>query len=342
MASETDLKGHFLGIDLGGTNVKAGVVAADGTQVSRVSVPTQAAEGPETGLKNIFHAAETALSEAGLTPDDLPVIGLATPGTMDIPAGMLLDPPNLPGWVNVPIRERVAKHFGRPTILQNDANAAAYAEYWVGAGRNAGSMVMWTLGTGVGCGIIVRDMILQGEHSHGSECGHIIVQMDGGRRCDSGQYGTLEAYCSAKSLVRRCQEALASGRRSSQLESHLEDDDALTPVLIGKAAEAGDELADELIMETARILGVATVSLMHTIDPDIVLIGGAMTFGRGESPLGRRFLQRIKDETKVRAFPIPYQRTTVDFARLGGDAGFIGAAGCARQAWMSGKIESGV
>ena len=319
----------FVGIDVGGTNVKVGIVDDRGRSLAKSSVPTQADQGPETGLANIYQAVDLALERSPITLDDVLAIGLATPGTMDIPAGMLLDPPNLPGWVNLPIRQLVGDHFSKPTVLQNDANAAAYGEFWVGAGRDAHSLVMWTLGTGIGCGIIIGEMIITGEHSHGSECGHIIIEMDGGRRCGTGQYGTLEAYAGAKALVRRCCEALETGREST-LHARVTAGDELTPLVIAQAAEAGDELADELVMETAKYLGVGTTTLMHTIDPDMFVLGGAMTFGRYETELGRRFLQRIKDEVKSRAFPVPCAKTLIDYASLGGDAGYIGAAGCAR------------
>lgn len=319
----------YVGIDLGGTNVKAGVVDSNGRSLSSTSVPTEAKRGPDVGLQNIYQAVEDAVSQSPVSLHEITAIGLATPGTMDIPAGMLLDPPNLPGWENLPIRQRVAERFEKPTVLQNDANAAAYGEYWVGRGEHAHSMVFWTLGTGIGCGIIVGDTIVQGEHSHGSECGHIIIQMDGGRLCDTGQYGTLEAYASAKSLVRRCREALESGRESA-ISKKMSDGRKLTPLLIAESAEEGDALAEELIMETARCLGVGTTTLMHTIDPNIVVFGGAMNFGGAASELGRRFLQRIRDEVKVRAFPVPYKNTRIEYATLGGNAGYLGAAGCAR------------
>jgi glucokinase len=160
----------FLGIDVGGTNVKAGVVDNEGQSLSSVSVPTEAALGPDAGVENIGRAGEKALKAAGLSAADIAGVGLATPGTMDIPAGMLLDPPNLPGWSNYPIERRVAERLGLPTVLQNDANAAAYGEFWAGAARDAGSLVFWTLGTGIGCGIIVGDTIIEGAHSHGAEC----------------------------------------------------------------------------------------------------------------------------------------------------------------------------
>jgi glucokinase len=125
-------------------------------------------------------------------------------------------------------------------------------------------------------------------------------------------------------------EALDAGRES-RLQEHLRAGTEITPLLIGQAAEQGDALADELVLETARCMGVGTVTVMHVIDPEMVLIGGAMTFGRNETELGRRFLQRIRDEVKARAFPVPAAKCRIDYATLGGDAGYIGAAGCARK-----------
>jgi glucokinase len=320
----------YVGVDVGGTNIKVGVVTNQGSTLAYRSVPTEADLGPDHGIERIITTIEETVRESGLTLADIRAIGLATPGTMDIPAGLLIDPPNLPGWRNVPIRQRVADCFGLPTTLQNDANAAAFGESWIGAGRHAHCLVLWTLGTGIGCGIIIGDLIVRGEHSHGSECGHIIIEMSGGRRCATGQYGTLEAYASATALKQRCREALDGGR-TSLLSDWLAAGEELTPLLIARAAEQGDELSDELIMETATYLGVGTTTVMHTIDPNMILIGGAMTFGRDETDLGRRFLQRIRDEVRNRAFPIPAQHTLIEYATLGGDAGYIGSAGYARR-----------
>lgn len=319
----------FVGVDVGGTNVKAGVVSDQGKSLSHINVPTEARRGPEEGLKNIGRAVQIAVDESHLQLSDIRGIGLATPGTMDIPAGMLLDPPNLPGWINFPIERRLAELMQIPTVLQNDANAAAYGEFWAGAAKGAKSLVFWTLGTGIGCGIIIGDLIIEGAHSHGAECGHIIIEMHNGRRCGTGQYGTLEAYASAKGLIARCQEALDAGRQSA-IRGRLAAGEELTPLLIAQVAETGDELAEELVLDTARFMGVGTTSLMHTIDPEMVLFGGAMTFGGSQSPLGRKFIQEIRTEVNRRAFPVPAAKTTIEFASLGGNAGYIGAAGCAR------------
>jgi glucokinase len=320
----------YVGIDVGGTNIKTGVVTHSGKPLAKTSLPTEAEKGIQHGLTVIYRTVEMALKTAGLKLEDVHAIGLATPGTMDIPGGWLLEPPNLPGWWHFPIRDTVGTHFQKPTLLQNDANAAAYGEFWVGAARDAHSLVFWTLGTGIGCGIIVDHFIIEGEHSHGSECGHIIIDMDSQRMSPAAQYGTLEAFCGAKAVVTRCEEALASGRQSI-LTERLAKGAELTPLLIAQAAEEGDQVADDVVMDTARYLGVGTTTLMHTINPSMFLFGGAMTFGRNERPLGRRFLQAIKDEVKKRAFHVPFERTIIDFATLGGDAGYIGAAGCARQ-----------
>lgn len=324
----------YLGIDVGGTNIKAGVVTAAGKPVGHVvKVKTEAEQGAEFGLERIEEAGHRAVEAAGITLNDLHAIGLATPGPMDIKRGLLLSPANMPRWRDMPVRDETAKRLGKPTLLQNDANAAAYGEFWVGGAKEAGSLVFWTLGTGIGCGIIYDNEIIDGAHSHGSECGHIIIDMDGPRvHPGTGQRGTLEAYASARAIIARCEEALKAGRTSS-VAGRIATGEELTPKLIAEEAGNGDELADEIVMETARYLGIGTVSVMHTIDPEMVLFGGAMTFGRSDTELGRRFLQRIKDEVQARAFPACAANTLIDFAHLGGDAGYIGAAGCARKAY---------
>lgn len=327
----------FLGIDVGGTNIKAGIVTDRGAVVSSVAVPTEAARGAEHGVGQIALAVDQCLKASATRTSEITAAGLATPGTMDIPAGMLLDPPNLPGWNDFPIRDRVAKAIGLPTILQNDANAAAYGEYWAGMARDARSLVFFTLGTGLGGGIIVDDHIIEGEHSHGSECGHMLLEMDNGRLCGTGQYGTAEAYCSATSLLKRFQEAIDAGKSTSVL-SRVSAVSQVTPLIIAEEAEKGDLLSNELILEMARCLGAAVTSVVHIIDPSTVLLGGAMTFGRNETRIGRDFLHRVRQEFRARTFSTLKDRVLIDYASLGGNAGFIGAAGCARQAVIRGTL----
>ncbi|QDT63020.1 ROK family protein [Calycomorphotria hydatis] len=321
----------YLGIDVGGTNIKAGIVTADGQSVCKTSVPTEAERGPDIGVQNIAKAAEKAIELSPLSMDDIPAVGLVTPGPMDIQGGRLYTPSNMPEWKDMPIRDLVAERLQKPVAFQNDANAAAYGEFWAGAARHVNSLVYWTLGTGIGCGIIVHDMIIEGAHSHGAESGHIIIDFDGERRHPgTGQRGTLEAYAAARAIVTRCREALAAGRASS-IRGSITVGAEITPKLIAEHAEDGDLLCKQLVMDTAMYLGVGTVTLMHTIDPEMILFGGAMTFGRNEAPLGRDFLAKIKEVVQERAFPTCSENTYIDYATLGGDAGYIGAAGCAKK-----------
>ncbi|HEX5443844.1 MAG TPA: ROK family protein, partial [Pirellulales bacterium] len=293
-------------------------------------LPTEAHKGQDFGLERMCQTIRQAVAAAQIGMAEIVAIGVATPGTMDIPAGMLLDPPNLPGWIDFPIRDRLAHHCRLPVSFTNDAAAAAYGEYWVGSGKGLPSLVLLTLGTGIGGGIIVNDASMDGQHSHGAECGHIIIDCrEDARICSCGQPGHLEAYASALAVIRRAQEALAAGKTSS-LAGRLAAGAALSPLLLAEEAEAGDALALEIVLDTARYLGIGIVNLMHTIDPSGVVLGGAMNFGGNATALGRRFIARVREEVARRAFPVLVQGTPIEYAALGGDAGFIGAAGIAR------------
>jgi len=333
-----DADNLYLGIDVGGTNIKAGIVSEAGEVLANGSVPTQADRGPDHGIEQMAVAAQEVLQQTGHTLNDITAVGLATPGTMDIPAGMLLNPANL-RWTNYPVRQNLENILQRPTVLQNDANAAAYGEYWAGSASHANSLVFYTLGTGLGGGIIVDDTIVQGDHSHGSEIGHMVLEMHNGRYCNTGQYGTAEAYCSATALLQQYERAIADNRPTS-VTARISEGTPVTPLMIAEEAEKGDELATELILEMARCLGTAVTSVCHVIDPGIVLLGGAMTFGRMETEIGKRFIETVRSEFQKRAFPVLAEKITIDYASLGGSAGFIGAAGCARRAVRHGLLKT--
>lgn len=322
----------YAGVDVGGTNIKIGVVDDHGQVLGATSIPTQVEQGPKPAIQRAKQALQQVLATAGIERGQIAAVGLGTPGTMDIAKGMLLSPGNLPGWWNFPIRDELSQAVGYDVTYSNDAGAAAYGEFWVGSGRVLHSMIMFTLGTGVGGGIIIGDLSVSGENSAGSELGHLLIDYhDDARLCSCGQHGHLEAYASASSVVKRTQEALAAGRASS-LNKRIAGGEKLSALMIDQEAEAGDALSEEIVLETARYLGIGMVSAMHAIDPQGVVIGGAMTFGGHDTTTGRKFLERVKQEVGRRAFPILAQRTTIDFASLAGDAGFIGAAGLARRA----------
>ncbi|MGE3244539.1 MAG: ROK family protein [Pirellulales bacterium] len=320
----------FIGVDVGGTNIKIGLVDELGQTLGYHSMPTEQDKGAEDACVRAAAAIATLIGEAGVARTDVVRTGIATPGPMDIRAGKILKPGNLPGWWDFPIRERLSFHLGMPVTFANDANAAAYGEFWRGAGAQYDSLVLLTLGTGIGGGIIIGDTMIEGAHSCGGECGHILVNPTKDAWQDSlGNSGSLEAYANAGAVVRRATDALGASESSSLARRHRQGE-PITPLLVAQEAERGDPLAKGVVMDTAHWLALGIVTFVHTIDPDAVVLGGAMNFGGAESPLGRAFLQRIRDDVRPRLLEPLRDTVKIEFASLGGDAGYIGAAGLAR------------
>lgn len=322
----------YVGLDVGGTTMKAAVVDDAGTPLSKpVVMDTQPERGQEAGLETMCETIRRAVSAAGKTLADIAAIGVATPGLMDIKAGLILDPPNLKPWKNVPVRDHIKGVFKIPTIYQNDANAAAYGEFWVGAGQTAASMVLFTLGTGVGGGIVLGDYILEGEHSHGGELGHLRIESPRhGRRCGCGARGCLEAYGSATSVVARARDELAVWRGPSRLkEYYTANNDVLTAKLIFDLADGGDELARQIVDDTAYYLALGACAAIATVDPEMIVFGGGMAKDAA-------FRAKIHEYVVRFGLPHPVKKVKVEFAKLGSDAGFIGAAGGARLALKKG------
>jgi glucokinase len=196
---------------------------------------------------------------------------------------------------------------------------------------------MFTLGTGVGGGIILDGRSVDGENSFGSELGHLVIDYHPDARLCAwgGGRGQLEAYASAPAVVARAQEALTN-TPSSSLAARLQTGEALTPLMLAEEAEKGDPLSSEIILETARLLAVGIVNAVHTVDPGAVILGGAMNFGGNATKVGRGFLAEVRSEFQQLAYHNVAQNTTIDFAALGGDAGYIGAAGIGRARYEQG------
>jgi glucokinase len=315
----------YVGLDVGGTSMKAGVVDDIGVPLSNVCLPTEAHRGQGFGLERMCETIRAAVAAAQVPLEQIAAIGVATPGTMDIPGGLILDPPNLKPWQNVPVRKYVQEAFRVPTAFQNDANAAALGEYWAGVGRGVRSMVLFTLGTGIGGGIILDGgRILDGENSAGGEVGHITIEHTKPRTCGCGRFGCLEAYASATAVVKRTLEALAEDNGRSSLHALMHDKRDLTARHIFEAAPT-DDLAARIVEETSVYLAKGATNLMHIIDPQMIVFGGGMTAA------GDGFLERIRFHVRKMAFPVLAEKTKICYAELGSDAGFIGAAACARQ-----------
>ncbi len=305
-----------IGIDVGGTAIKGGLVTKTGEVLRRETIPTESRRGPGQVVGRI--AALVASQRQTPRGADVTAVGLGVPGIIRRREGVVVASPNLPGWENLPLARLVEAATGLKVLLENDANAAALGEFICGAGRGAGSMVMLTLGTGIGSGIILDGKLWRGADQCAAEIGHTIVSPDG-RACGCGQRGCLEAYASATSTAERAKALIEAGQTSS-LRAILERGDAITAEDVVRAAGTGDGLALRVWSETCRYLALACVSIQHTLNPDCIVLAGGMSDAGEEL---RRPVQQEIGRIHSKDFGVV---PTVRIAALGNDAGFIGAA----------------
>lgn len=320
--------GYCVGVDLGGTNIVAGVLDADANIKSRLTTPTEVSRGRDQVISNIITAAERAMAEARVDRKEVIGIGIGSPGPMSHRQGMVINPGNLPCLQNTPLRQIMMDKTGIRTTLENDANAAAWGEFWAGAGKDVTDLVMYTLGTGVGGGVIVEGKMLRGYFENGAELGHMIVN-PGGRLCSCGQNGCVEAYSSAYFLARHAEDLIRDGRPSS-LKARTEAGEMLRAEHIVEAAKAGDALAVEVWDKACYYLAVAIVGMRHVTNPQRVVLAGGL-IGAGDF-----LLDPIRKYAKELGWKLLDDGPEICFATLGNNAGVIGAAGCAWEAHRTG------
>ncbi len=315
---------YAIGIDLGGTFIKAGAVSESGEILVQLQTSTRSAEGPEVVVAQISDLVEKLENERGPKDGRAVAVGAGVPGLIKIAEGVVAMAPNLSGWRDVPLRKLLEDRLGRPVSLENDANAAAWGESWVGAGRGVRSLVLLTLGTGIGGGIVVNNQVWHGSSDTAAEFGHMVIVADGAL-CGCGQRGHLEAYASAPATVRRFRAAVESGKPSS-LASVVAAGGDLSTKRIYDAAKEGDALAQEIFKETARFLALGVVNLMHIINPELVLLAGGMIAA------GEMLIKPLREEVARIALETPRDATKIAAATLAGGAGIIGTAGLAFRA----------
>ncbi len=305
-----------IGVDIGGTNIRAALVGAEGTVGEGFRFRTEAARGPDVVLAELVEHLRALIAES---PDAITAIGVGCPGPLSSEAGIVIEAPNLPGWEQFPLRDRLAEAMGLPVALHNDANAATWGEFWRGAGREARTIVMYTLGTGVGGGLVIGGKLWVGPDDTAGELGHVCIIPDG-RPCGCGARGCLEAHASATAVAQRAREALEQGRTSALTEFNPEE---ITAHRVDHAADAGDALAIEILQETGTCLGLGAAAMVNALNPDLVIYGGGM--GRAE----RWLFPAIERVIAERCFSAPAARVRVVAAALGDAAGIIGAANLA-------------
>ncbi len=311
---------YFIGVDLGGTNIKFGIVSDKGRVLQKGMLSAQASLGRRAILNNINKAVEESLTFARRKNIKIKGIGVGSPGTVNLESGKIEGScPNLPQMVNINLKGWLSKSFKFPIYVDNDANVMALAESKFGAAKGYKDALCLTLGTGIGGGIILDGKLFHGSSFAGAEFGHMTICYNR-RVCNCGGIGCLEMYASAPAMVKDAKRLLQRNKESIIYKLIRGDLDKLTTEIIFEAERKGDVLASDVINQACRYLGAGIASAVNLLNPQVVIIGGGVSEG------GERFIRRIKKEVKRRAFPSATKNLKVVKAKLGNDAGFIGAA----------------
>jgi glucokinase len=299
MAAET----FYIGMDLGGTTFKALAVTPEGTVLGRMQADTQAADGPQAVVRRLLETIRRLQAEVSSPRRRLVAVGFGIPGILDLPAGRVRRSPNLPGWEGFDLRAALAPHLEVPVAIENDANAAALGEAWLGAGRGMQHFLMLTLGTGVGGGIIMGGKILHGVCGYAGEPGHTVVDPHG-PRCGCGSQGCLEQFTSGTAIAR-----LAAPYYGQTTAHH-----------VALAARRGEPQALEVYRQVGQYLGIACASFANLLNPQGLVLGGAVANAFD------LFIEAMQTTMRQRTFVEVYNSLRIVPAECGTDAGGLGAA----------------
>ena len=310
--------GHdvVIGVDLGGTNLRTALLSPDGDVLDKHKEATLASAGWKQVIARLVENIQLQRASAvrkGLTVTG---VGVGAPGVIQMDKGIVVKSPNFPDWNNLPLKEELEKALRVPVFIENDANAAALGEQWRGAGRGINSMILLTLGTGVGGGIVLNNLIWQGADGMAGEIGHMTVIPEG-RSCGCGNTGCLEMYASARGIVQSYREALGikNGGTASEITSEQ----------VYLAAREGEAAARRVMKDMGRMLGIGIANLINIFNPQMIVIGG------GVKDAWELFIGATHEEIMRRAFRVPAERTEIVPSLLGDDAGMVGAAAVALQ-----------
>ncbi len=308
----------YLGLDVGGTTFKAGVVNEQGEILHKAAYPTMIELPYQQIIENMANLCRQVVADAGVEMKDIAAIGVGVPGIFDAKTGIIPFCTNL-GWHQIPFVEEMRKHIDLPVFVDNDATVAGLAESSVGKNAGCQSSVFITLGTGVGGGIIINGRPYSGAHGIGSEIGHMILTLDG-EPCTCGNRGCFERYASATAIIREARKAVAENPQSSIMEKCGGDAEKINAKIVIDSAKEGDPVASEVFKGYVKGLANGIVSIIHVLDPELILLGG------GVSMAGEFLLDAVREAVRplVMFKTMPYAR--IELAQLGADAGIIGAA----------------
>lgn len=308
---------YAIGVDLGGTSIKLGIVSNEGKILSKISLPSNAEKGPDEVISQIIKGINHLLNYKKKVK--ITGIGIGSPGVINITTGTVEYPPNFPGWKVIKLGKIIQKEFKFKTVLENDANAAAIGEYIFGAGKKYKSFVMITLGTGVGGGIISNGKIYRGEFGAAGELGHMSIDYKG-PECKCGSIGCIEAYVGSNYLKQKVINEIKNYPGSKILQLVNDDVDSINPRIIQEAMEAGDEYAKSIVENMGIQLGAVLTSVSNLLDISTFIIGG------GVAGFGKPLFNKIKETLVDRVFIPAKKRVQVLPAKLKNDAGIKGAS----------------
>lgn len=314
----------LLGIDLGGTTVKFGILTLEGQIQEKWAIETNILEEGKHIVPDIVASIKHRLDLYGLTKDDFLGIGMGSPGAVDRVKNTVTGAFNLNWKDTQEVGSVIEAKVGIPVAIDNDANVAALGERWVGAGDNNPDVIFMTLGTGVGGGIIADGNLIHGVAGAGGEIGHMIVEPENGFTCTCGSHGCLETVASATGVVKVARLLAESYEGDSQIKKAIDNGEAVTSKDIFEAAQADDIFADSVVEKVSLYLGLASANMANILNPDSIVIGG------GVSAAGEFLRSRIEKYFRTFTFPQVRQSTKIKIAQLGNDAGIIGAASLAR------------
>jgi glucokinase len=318
MGSQTD--SFIIGVDVGGTKIATGLVSPEKTIVTKTILQTPGDEDIHAVMDRIYTSIEQTLEQAFVGLDRVAAIGVVAPGPMDQRQGVIYNAPNIPAFKNVPILSLVKSRFGKPTLVENDANAAGLAEALLGAGVGYDYVLYVTVSTGIGTGIINNQRIYHGKNGSAGEGGHITIDHQG-RFCGCGRRGCIEAYASGTALTKRAIERITELFSATKILEIVNGDVSLiNPVVIAQAALQGDLLAHELIRETGVYLSIWLGGMINLLDPDVIVIGG------GVSAIGDVLFDTIRENLHRYTLNPFVLKTPVVCAQLKEDVGILGAA----------------
>ncbi|CDF00844.1 MAG: ROK family protein [Ruminococcus sp.] len=310
---------YYVGIDLGGTNIVAGVVDENYNIISKASTKTNCPRPEKEIADDMAKMALQAVKNANLEISDIEWIGIGTPGIANSATGIIERANNL-GFVNTPMVKYIKETIDKPVFIENDANAAAYGEFVAGAAKEARNAICVTLGTGVGAGIIIDGKIYSGSNYAGAEIGHTVIEVDGAE-CSCGRKGCFEAYSSATGLIRMSKEAMEKNPDSIMNKMAQEKGGKVTARTSFDAMRAGDKSAKEVVNKYIKYLAAGITNTINIFQPDILCIGGGVCNEGDPLLLPVKALVENEDFAKNSE-----KRTEIVIAKLGNDAGIIGAA----------------